>query len=125
MGMGEVRDDALLGMEYGGASGGRGCGARWSPDGSAIAYLKIDGFEAKRPLIPERTQSWSIWIGDSRTYKSRELWKSGKALRDSLPHFATESQQFAAGNRGVFDSGADGWSHWYSIAADGCPGTCL
>src|SRR6266436_5593677 len=85
---------------------------RWSP-------------EAKRLLFPERTQSWSIWIGDSRTYKSRELWKSGKASRDSLPHFATESLQFAAGNRVVFDSEADGWNHLYSIAASGGTATLL
>jgi len=78
----DVKDDALQALHYVAPSADRDFAPRWSPDGSAIAYLKIDGFEAKRPLIPERTQSWSIWIGDSRTYKSRELWKGGKASRD-------------------------------------------
>jgi len=121
----DIKDDALQALHYVAPSADRDFAPRWSPDGSAIAYLKIDGFEAKRPLIPERTQSWSIWIGDSRTYKSRELWKSGKASRDSLPHFATESLQFAAGNRVVFDSEADGWNHLYSIAASGGVATLL
>jgi len=43
------------------------------------------------------------------------MWKGGKASRDSLPHFATESLQFASGEPSGFDSEADGWNHLYSI----------
>jgi dipeptidyl aminopeptidase/acylaminoacyl peptidase len=115
----DMKDDTLQALHYLAPTVDRDFAPRWSPDGSAIAYLKTDGFEVKRPLIPEREQPWSIWIGDPGTYKARELWKSGKGSRDSLPHFATESLQFAAGNRVVFDSEADGWNHLYSIAASG------
>jgi dipeptidyl aminopeptidase/acylaminoacyl peptidase len=121
----DMKDDTLQALHYVAPSVDRDFAPRWSPDGSAIAYLKIDGFEVKRPLIPEREQPWSIWIGDAGTYKARELWKSGRASRDSLPHFATESLQFAAGNRLVFDSEADGWNHLYSIAASGGTATLL
>lgn len=91
----------------------------WSPDGSSIAYLKIDSVETKRPLIPERTEPWSLWLGDTNTYKATMLWKSGQAPRDSLPHFATNSLHFAAGNRIIFNSEMDGWSHLYSISTSG------
>ena len=121
----DVKDNTLQALHYVAPSVDRDFAPRWSADGSAIAYLKTNGFEAKRPLIPERTQPWSICIGDARTYKARELWKSGKASRDSLPHFATESLQFGVGNRVVFDSEADGWNHLYSIAASGGTATLL
>jgi len=121
----DVKDDTLQALHYVAPSVDRDFAPRWSPDGSAIAYLKTNGFEVKRPLIPEREQPWSLWIGDARTYKARELWKSAKGSRDSLPHFATESLQFTAGNRVVFDSEADGWNHLYSIAASGGTATLL
>lgn len=121
----DVTGDTLQALHYVAPSVDRDFAPRWSSDGSSIAYLKIGGFEAKRPLIPERSQPWSIWIGDVRTYRARELWKSGKASRDSLPHFATESLQFAAENRVIFDSEADGWNHLYSIAASGGTPTLL
>ncbi|HTB94810.1 MAG TPA: prolyl oligopeptidase family serine peptidase [Candidatus Sulfotelmatobacter sp.] len=121
----DMKDDSLQALHYVAPSVDRDFAPHWSPDGNAIVYLKTNGFEAKRPLIPERLQPWSICIADARTYKARELWKSGNASRDSLPHFATESLQFAAGNRVIFDSEADGWNHLYSIAAGGGAATLL
>ncbi|HUL33985.1 MAG TPA: prolyl oligopeptidase family serine peptidase [Candidatus Eisenbacteria bacterium] len=115
----ELSGDAVKAYHYVAPTTDRDFAPRWSPDGNRIVYLKIDGIEAKRPLIPERTQPWSIWIGDTNAYTTRLLWKSGKTARDSLPPFATTSLHFVAGNRIVFDSEMDGWNHLYSVPATG------
>jgi len=115
----DVAAGKLEAIHYVAPSADRDFAPRWSPDGNSIAYLKIGGIEGKRPLIPERAQPWSLWIGDSKTYAARAIWNSGQGPRDSLPLFAVESLRFAAGNRVIFDSEADGWNHLYSIAATG------
>jgi dipeptidyl aminopeptidase/acylaminoacyl peptidase len=115
----DLSDDKVQAYHYVAPTADRDFAPRWSPDGHALVYLKIAGIEAKRPLIPERVEPWSLWIADANTYAARLLWKSGTAPRDSLPHFANESLHFAAGGRVVFDSEADGWNHLYSIPAAG------
>jgi dipeptidyl aminopeptidase/acylaminoacyl peptidase len=115
----DVVDGKVQELHYVAPSADRAFAARWSPDGDSIAFLKIAGIEGKRLLIPERQHPWSLWIGDAKTYAAHSIWKSGEKPRDSLPLFANESLQFAAGNRVIFDSEADGWNHLYSIAASG------
>jgi dipeptidyl aminopeptidase/acylaminoacyl peptidase len=115
----DLSGDKVQAIHYVAPTVDRDFAPRWSPESSFLVYLKIAGTEAKRPLIPERTQRWSIWIADTRTFAAHVLWESGKAPRDSLPHFAAQSLHFAAGNRIVFDSEADGWNHLYSIDATG------
>ncbi|HEY6970151.1 MAG TPA: prolyl oligopeptidase family serine peptidase, partial [Candidatus Angelobacter sp.] len=51
--------------------------------------------------------------------QGRELWHSGADMNGSLPHFATESLEFAAGGRIVFDSEQDGRNHLYAISTGG------
>ena len=115
----DLSDDQVQAVHYVAPTADRDFAPRWSPDGHSLVYLKIGGVEAKRPLIPQPIEPWSLWIADTTTYAAHVLWESGKGSRDSLPHFAVESLHFAAGNRVVFDSEADGWNHLYSIGTNG------
>jgi dipeptidyl aminopeptidase/acylaminoacyl peptidase len=125
IGIADITDGEVKAIHYVAPTVDRDFAPRWSPDGRSIVYLKIAGIEAKRPLIPERIQPWSLCIADTNTYETRLLWKSGTASRDSLPHFAVESLHFASGNRVIFNSEMDGWSHLYTIAANGGTPTLL
>lgn len=93
---------------------------RWSPDGKSIAYVKTNGPERGLPIIPERPQPWSIWLGDAATGEAHQIWRSGDGVDDSIPRLTEgDSLHFAAGNRVTFSSEKDGRNHLYSISADG------
>ena len=93
---------------------------RWSPDGKSIVFVRTPGVEQKLPLIPVRSEPWSLWIADAATGAGRLLWRSGNKLEDSLPGLTEDSSlNIAADGRVVFSSEQDGRNHLYSIAASG------
>ena len=99
---------------------------RWSLDGRRIAFLRTPGLEQKLPLIPVRTEPWSIWVADAASGNAREIWHSGNQPNDSFPELtAGPSLHFAADDRLVFASEQDGRNHLYSIPAAGGQATLL
>ena len=115
----DIAGDTVQAYHYIAPSVDRDIYPQWSPDGEYIAFIRVNGQESKRPLIPIQGRPWSLWIGDPKTYSATSIWRSGNQSRDSLPHFAKESLHFAAGHRVVFDSEQDGWNHLYSVSATG------
>jgi dipeptidyl aminopeptidase/acylaminoacyl peptidase len=94
---------------------------RWSPDGKRIAFVRVPGSGgAPDSLLPRRPTTWEIWTADATTGAAQRLWKTPATLRGSVPntHGGT-NLGWAAGDRIVFLSYADGWPHLYSIAASG------
>jgi len=110
----------------------------WSRDGKRVAWIRQPAVPRDTPdgyfIEPDRAKPWSIWVGDVETGNARELWHSGTALEDSYPYMAQDTGggvlNWAAGDRLVFASEADGWQHLYAIPADGgtpkllTPGKC-
>jgi dipeptidyl aminopeptidase/acylaminoacyl peptidase len=94
---------------------------RWSPDGSRIVFVRRPGSGGPpQPILERRHQPWSIWTADARTGGARELWRAPETLRGSPPSTQGGTNlHWAAGDRIVFLSYADGWPHLYSIAAAG------
>ena len=94
---------------------------RWSPDGRRIAFVRLPGSGgAPDSLLPPRFSPWEIRTADAVTGAAQRLWTTPVTLRGSVPttHGGT-NLAWAAGNRIVFLSYADGWPHLYSIAASG------
>jgi dipeptidyl aminopeptidase/acylaminoacyl peptidase len=89
----------------------RDAGPVWSPDSKQVAFIRQPGVEFKRPLIPEFTRPWALWIADAQTGQGRELFHSGNAMEDSLPLFAFQSLQFTNASRIIFASEKDGHNH--------------
>jgi dipeptidyl aminopeptidase/acylaminoacyl peptidase len=103
----------------------RDVGPQWSPDGKSVVFIRQPGAELKRPLIPEFPRPWALWIADAQTGEGRELFRSGKAMEDSLPPSAFQSLQFTNAGRIIFVSEKDGRNHLYSIGADVGPAQLL
>jgi len=85
----------------------RDAGPQWSPDSKRVVFIRQPGAELKRPLIPEFPRPWSLWIADAQTGEGHELFRSGKAMEDSLPLFAFESLKFTDNGRIIFASEKD------------------
>src|SRR5215203_3082923 len=91
---------------------------RWSPDGSRIAFIRTPGSGGAPDSILVRTRRrWAIWTGDARTGDAKMLFDAPDKSFPST-HGGT-NLHWAANNRIVFLSNADGQAHLYSIAETG------
>ena len=94
---------------------------RWSGDGKQIAFVRRPGAGgAVVNSLEIQPAPWSIWIADAATGEAKQRWASEVSLRGSVPstHGGT-NLNWAAGDRIVFMSMQDGWSHLYSMTARG------
>lgn len=94
---------------------------RWSPDGTAIVFVRTPGTGgAPDSMLARKHSPWSICTADLATNKVTRIWKAPVTLRGSFPTtHGTTNLHWAAGNRIVYLSYEDGWPHLYSIAATG------
>ncbi|NOT62562.1 MAG: prolyl oligopeptidase family serine peptidase [Acidobacteria bacterium] len=93
---------------------------RWSPDGKKIAFVRqpTRGTQ-QRTRGEDLPDPWAIWVADAATLQAKEVWRSGVTLNDSLPRWAGDDViQWAADERIVFRSEADGWMHLYAVSAN-------
>ena len=97
----------------------RDAGPVWSPDNKQVLFIRQPGIEFKRPLIPEFPRPWALFIADAKSGTDHELFRSGNAMEDSLPLFASQSLQFTNAGRIIFASEKDGHNHLYSIGVEG------
>src|SRR6185312_7713305 len=94
---------------------------RWSADGSKLAFIRLTG--GRGGFFSGRLEPWTIWVWDAASGKASQIWASASDANGSYPgEWESDAFQFAAANRIVFASQADGWVHLYSIpAAGGAP----
>ena len=94
---------------------------RWSPDGKKLVFIRNAGGGGQTDsLLARHHQPWSIFTADVETGKAAELFNSPQTLQGSVPTtHGGYNLHWAARNRIVFLSYADGWPHLYSIAATG------
>lgn len=94
---------------------------RWSPDGLSLAFVRTpSGGGAPDSVLTRKHIAWSIWKADVATGDAKELWKAPNTLAGSSPSTnGGTNLNYGANNRIAFVSSQDGWSHLYSISANG------
>lgn len=97
---------------------------KWSPDGTKIVFARRFGRGGPvPPLLEQRPEPWSIWVGDVATGQAHQVWQSPATLHGSVPRtLGGPNLHWAAGNRIVFVSDMDGWPHLYSVPVAGRAG---
>jgi dipeptidyl aminopeptidase/acylaminoacyl peptidase len=89
----------------------------WSPDSQQVAFIRRPGDGGTPPLALQfQAKPWSIWVGDVQTGTAKEAWHSGTTLQAAT---FNDFFEWAAGDRIVFNSYADGWQHLYAVPAKG------
>ncbi len=96
----------------------------WSPDGRRIAFIRIPASAGRLPFTPERSgQPWSIRVADVATGAGRPVWVADTGRGSVFREVVTANQLvWGAGDRVVFPWEKDGWTHLYSVPAQGGSG---
>jgi len=99
----------------------------WSPDGRSVAFIRIPS-SGLRPVREARRarEPWSIRMASVETGAGREIWRAAEGRGSVFREVSGANQLlWADGKRIVFPWEADGWTHLYSIAAEGGRATLL
>lgn len=93
---------------------------QWSPDGTRVAFVRIDG-DGGPPQDPLKQYAtpWAIVVANASSGSGREIWHSGRGLRDSLPEIHGPQLRWVAGNQLAFISEATNWPQLYAVSANG------
>ena len=98
----------------------------WSPDGTRVAFLRIpasfDDFEFAQQRSGE---PWSLRVADVATGAGREVWRAQTGTGSVFRGLDAAWQLLWAGDRLVFPWEKDGWTHLYSVSAQGGEATLL
>ena len=99
----------------------------WSPDSRSVAFLRVPSSGLRMPREPHRTgEPWSIRVASAETGVGREVFRAREGAGSVFRGVNARNQiLWADGGRLVFPWEADGWTHLYSVAADGGKATLL
>src|ERR1035438_9343056 len=91
----------------------------WSPDGNAIAFIRVPNNKDRLPFTEAREGNpWSVRLVNVVTGKAKELWKAdtgkGSVLFGEIP-VADNLLLWAANNQVIFPWEKDGWQHLYVL----------
>jgi dipeptidyl aminopeptidase/acylaminoacyl peptidase len=99
----------------------------WSPDGRSIAFIRIPSSGLRAVREAHRSgEPWSMRVVNVETGVGREIWRASAGPGSVFREVTARNQLlWAGGGRIVFPWEGDGWTHLYSIPAEGGRPTLL
>jgi dipeptidyl aminopeptidase/acylaminoacyl peptidase len=98
----------------------------WSSDGDRIAFLRIPSRRDALPFFAQpESIPWSIMVGDPATGEARAVWRADDGQGSAFRGVSGPNLIWAAGDRLVFPWEKEGWTHLWSVPADGGAATLL
>ncbi len=93
----------------------------WAPDGRRLAFVRIPGDGGLLPFMPRRSgDPWSILVASVETGEANVIWTAEDGPGSVPREIVAENQLFwSADDRLVFSWEKDGWTHLYSLNANG------
>jgi dipeptidyl aminopeptidase/acylaminoacyl peptidase len=92
----------------------------WSPDGQRLAYIRQPAGGGRGGANREAREPWSIRVADPKTGTAKEVWRAEPGPGSVLRGIVADGQLFwGAGDRIAFPWERDGWTHLYSVSAEG------
>ncbi|MCU0353849.1 MAG: DPP IV N-terminal domain-containing protein, partial [Cytophagales bacterium] len=98
----------------------------WSPDGKQVAFVRIAAADGAIFGPVREAEPWSIVVADVETGRGKTLWKANEGVGSAYREIVADNQiQWTASNHIIFPWERDGWTHLYSIPAQGGVATLL
>ena len=116
-----IYTDAATPIRWIAPSFNRDASPRWSPDGKKIVFVRMPGAGGEPDsLLADQHRPWSLYVAEVASGTATRLWTAPRTLRGSVPYTQGGfNLHWAAGDKIVFVSYADGWPHLYSLDAKG------
>lgn len=99
----------------------------WSPDGTQIAFIRQPASTALTIFRPVRAaRPWSILVADVATGQARTIWQAEEGVGSAFRGIVADNQLlWGDDDRIAFPWERDGWTHLYSVSAEGGAATLL
>lgn len=99
----------------------------WSADSRGLAFRRTPASPRRLIFTPQRSaQPWSIHVADVTKGTSREVWRADLGIGSAYREIVAENQLFwSRDGYLVFPWEKDGWTHLYSVPAEGGPARLL
>jgi dipeptidyl aminopeptidase/acylaminoacyl peptidase len=98
----------------------------WSPDGQQVAFTRQTSGSGGGPGARRTGDPWSIRVANVSDGAGRQVWTAQPGAGSVFRAVVAEDQLvWTGGNRIVFPWERDGWTHLYSVAAEGGAATLL
>ena len=93
----------------------------WSPDGQQVAFTRMtSGVGSRGPGARRTGDPWAIRVANVADGAGSQVWMAQPGAGSVFRAVVAEDQLvWTSGNRIVFPWERDGWTHLYSVAAEG------
>ena len=92
----------------------------WSPSGEHLAFMRFP-YSKPQIFVPQReAQPWSIGVTHVETGKTKIIWTADTGMGSAFRTISAPNQLFwGKGDRLIFPWEKSGWTHLYSLSAEG------